>query len=109
MIENVRLMLMDDSEVVIPLADIKDLVTTYSFVRDKCYEFKVFVKDTVEGIEIVKENTIKYVAFEYDDCDVIEAVKVPFKEKNGINTAQRTWDAGDGFIGIHFKYSKEGK
>lgn len=107
MIKNVRLMLMDGSEIVVPLADVKDLVTTYSFVRDKCYEFKVFVKNTIEGADIIKKNAIQYVAFEYEDNDVIEAIKVPFKERNGVNVNVRTWETDDGFIGIHFKNIKE--
>ena len=107
--KNIRLMLMDKSEIIVPYSNVKDLVTTYSFVRDKCYEFKLFIKASEEEIEIIKKCTAQYVAFEYNDDVDIEAIKVPFKPMNGVNTNEKVWDTGDGWIGIQFKNNKETK
>lgn len=107
--KNIKLMLMDKSEIDIPYSNVKDLVTTYSFVRDKCYEFKLFVKVSEEELEIIKKCTAQYVAFEYEDSDIIEAIKVPFKASNDINVNEKVWETGDGWLGIHFKNNKEAK
>ena len=104
--KNIKLMLMDGGEIVIPYNNVKDIVTTYSFVRDKCYEFKLFVKASQEEAELIKKCTIQYVAFEYEDNDIIEAIKVPFRANDDINVNEKVWEAGDGFIGIHFKHNK---
>ena len=107
--KNIKLMFMDGSDVTIPYKNVKDVVTTYSFVRDKCYEFKLFIKASPEEVELIKKCTAQYVAFEYEDDDVIEAITVPFKASNNINVNEKVWDTGDGWIGIHFKNNKEGK
>lgn len=107
--KNIKLMLMDGSEIVIPYNNVKDVVTTYSFVRDRCYEFKLFIKAKQEEVELIKKCTAQYVAFEYEDDDIVEAIKVPFKSGNNMNINEKVWDTGDGWIGIHFKHNKEAK
>ena len=107
--KNIKLMFMDGTEISIPYKNVKDVVTTYSFVRDKCSEFKLFVKASKEEAELIKKCTAQYVAFEYEDDDTIEAIKVPFKASNNINVNEKVWDTGDGWIGIHFKNMKEAK
>lgn len=105
--ENVILMLTDSSQIVVPYKNVKDLVTTYSFVRDKCYEFKLFIKASAEEEELLKKCTCQFVGFEYDD--EIEAIKVPFKNNNGVNMYEKVWNTEDGWLGIHFKPQKESK
>lgn len=105
--ENIILMLTDSSEIKVPCENIKDLVTTYSFVRDKCYEFKLFIKVSAEEEELIKKCTCIYVGFEYED--EIEAIKVPFKMNNGVNVHEKVWNTEDGWLGIQFKPNKEGK
>lgn len=107
--ENIKLMLMDGSEIVIPYNNVKDLVTTYSFVKDKCYELKLFIKASQEETELIKQCTAKYVAFEYEDIDIVEVIKVPFRANNDINVNEKVWETEDGFIGIHFKHNKDMK
>ena len=104
---NIILMLMDSSQIVVPLNNIKDLVTTYSYTKDKCYEFKLFIKVPAEEEELLKKCTCQFVAFEYDE--EIEAIKVPFKAKGGVNVCEKVWNTEDGWLGIHFKPNKEGK
>ena len=105
--ENIILMLIDSSQVVVPLKNVKDLVTTYSYIRDKCYEFKLFIKASTEEEELLKKCTCQFVAFEYED--EIQAIKVPFKAKDGINVCEKVWNTEDGWLGIQFKPVKEGK
>ena len=104
---NIILFLTDSTQVVVPYKNIKDLVTTYSFIRDKCYEFKLFIKVSAEEEKLLKQCTCQYVGFEYDD--EIDAVKVPFKNNDGINVYENVWNTEDGWLGIHFKMHKETK
>lgn len=105
--ENIVLILTDSSQIVVPNENVKDLVTTYSYVRDKCYEFKLFIKVSEKEEEILKKCTCKYVGFEYEE--EIEAIKVPFKNNNGVNVFEKVWNTEDGWLGIQFKPNKEGK
>ena len=93
--KNIRLMLMDKSEIIVPYSNVKDLVTTYSFVRDKCYEFKLFIKASEEEIEIIKKwlknkanrKLIMEAAIRNSDVIVVEKIleflqKIPGDELN---------------------------
>lgn len=106
-LQNVILMLTDETQVVVPYKNVKDLVNTYSIVRDKCYEFKLFIKVSAKEEEMLEKCTCQFVGFEYED--EIEALKVPFKNKDGVNVCEKVWKTEDGWLGMQFKPVKEGR